>query len=462
MITVVLLAGGSGNRLWPISVPDHPKQFLSLDQRETLFQKTLKRLNDFKNCELIAVCREEHRFLIAEQLNSSKFKWKIILEPAGRNTAPAVTLAAMASKEKTKLLVLPTDHLIEDEKVFYSSVMDAGDLAEKGYLVTFGVEPTYPAEEYGYIEKGKPIQNGFKVNNFIEKPPRKIAENLITSKHNFWNSGIFLFRSDIILREIKKFNMDVYKYSKESILNAQADLDFVRVQKASFLKCPKISLDKCVMENTNVARMFLLKAGWRDVGSWRSIWELSKKDTFENSVIGNAVIQSTRNTYIRSDHQKILAIGLEDLVIVSTQDALLISKKSETPFIPALLGKLKEKDTFYQKNIVFRPWGNFQVIEYGTGYIVKKILVKSNCRLSLQTHKHRAEHWVIVNGFAKVTKGDNKYELKKNESIYIPAGTVHRLENMGLTNLELIEIQTGSCLQESDIVRLDDDYGRTH
>jgi mannose-1-phosphate guanylyltransferase len=462
MITPVVLCGGSGTRLWPISRKQYPKQFISLINEKTLFQDTILRLpKEAKNP--IIVCNEEYRFLAAEQLRQiNKNSNEIILEPAIKNTAPAIALAALAAGENSLLLVLPADHVIENKKYFNKLVLDAIPLAESGKLVTFGVEPTEPHTGYGYIKIGEKYNTGYVVNHFLEKPSTDDAKQYFDSGEYYWNSGIFLLDASQYLEELNKFRPDIYIACKNSMLKKKSDLNFLRIDKESFDQCPSESIDYAVMENTKEAVMIPINTGWNDVGSWSSLWDIATKDDNGNVVHGDVITHNTTNSFIRSDDKMVTVIGLNNLVVASTKDVVMIASKDSSQDVSLIAKQLKDlkRTESEEHREVYRPWGKYDLIDYGNRYQVKKITVAPGAALSLQKHRYRAEHWIVVIGTAKVTKGDEILLVNENESVYIPIGVVHALENPDKVDLELIEIQSGSYLGEDDIVRLQDRYGR--
>jgi len=463
MIKAVILAGGSGTRLWPLSRAGHPKQFLTLDGKETMLQSTLRRLKGLNIESSITICNEDHRFFVAEQLREIKNIGSIILEPEGRNTAPAIALAALSVDDDPLLLILPADHVIRNEGAFTKVVTEAISLAEEGKLVTFGIVPDEAHTGYGYIKKGAKDGVGFIVDAFVEKPSAEIAQDYLNSGNYVWNSGMFLFKASRYLEELQKFRPEIYRVCKLSFDDAKDDLDFVRVNKNTFEACDSESIDYAVMENTADAVVVPMDAGWSDLGSWSSLWEISKKDSDGNFSEGDVIIHSTNNSYVRSDDKLVAVIGVDDLVVVSTKDAIMIAHKDQTEKVKSIADKLKQES---RKELelpreVYRPWGKYDSIDVGERHHVKRITVNPGAKLSVQMHHHRAEHWTVVSGSAKVTNGDKSFLLSENESTYIPIGVVHALENPGKMPLELIEIQTGSYLAEDDIVRFSDIYGRT-
>ena len=457
------MAGGSGTRLWPLSRASHPKQFLPLHGDDTMLQATVKRLAKLDVQSSVTICNEEHRFFVAEQLREIDKLGSIILEPVGRNTAPAIALAAFSVEDDPLLLVLAADHVIKNEAAFTRAVCDAVPLAESGKLVTFGIEPNEPHPGYGYIKKGDKKGDGFDVEQFVEKPSFELAQDYVISGNYYWNSGIFLFKASKYLEELKNFRPDIYEACESSMADMQADLDFLRVNKVKFESCPSESADYAVMEKTKDAVVVPLDAGWSDIGSWSSLWDISEKDGNGNVAHGDVILHDSSNSYVRTDGKLVAAIGVDDLVIVSTKDALMVSHKDSAQHIKVIVDQLKTNSRIECElhREVFRPWGKYDLIDIGEHYKAKRITVKPGAKLSVQMHNHRAEHWIVISGEAKVTNGDKTFLLSENESTYIPVGVVHALENLGKVELELIEVQSGSYLGEDDIVRFEDVYGRS-
>lgn len=456
------MAGGSGSRLWPLSRAAYPKQFLPLIGKETPFQTTLNRLTDLDIESSTIICNEEHRFFVAEQLREIDKSGNIILEPEGKNTAPAIALAAMTLKEDSLLLVLSADHDIKNEKAFTETVLKAIPLAEEGKLVTFGVKPTDPKTGYGYIERGKKTNAGYYVKSFKEKPSAEKAEEFFNSGEHYWNSGMFLFKTSTYLEELKKFRPDIYDICKKSITECSQDVDYLRPNKDLFALCPNESIDYAVMEKTNKAVVVQMHADWCDIGSWASLWELSNKDSSGNFVEGDVMVFGSNNSYIRSDEKLVAAIGVNDLIIISTKDAVLVSHKDDSQctklVTQELIDHARSEWEFHRE--VHRPWGKYDSIDMGNRHQVKRITVKPGAKLSVQLHRHRSEHWIVVSGVARVTNNGKTFDLNANEHTYIAAETIHALENIGEDDLEIIEVQTGSYLGEDDIERISDIYGR--
>ncbi len=464
MIKAVIMAGGSGTRLWPLSRAAHPKQFLALHGDDTMLQATFKRLDGLDIQSSVTICNEEHRFFVAEQLREIDRLGSIILEPVGRNTAPAIALAAFSLPEYDDplLLVLAADHVIQDEAAFTKTVMDAIPLAESGKLVTFGIVAHEPNTGYGYIKKGESQGPGFAVDAFVEKPSLDVAKEYLESGNYLWNSGMFLFKASRYLEELKKHRPDIYESCQLSMDGISKDNDFLRVNEAAFDACPSDSIDYAVMEKTDDAGVVPMDAGWSDIGSWSSLLDISDKDGNGNATSGDVMLHESHNSYVRSDGKLVAAVGVNDLVIVSTKDVLVVAHKDSVQDVKAVAQHLKaESRTEWEHHReVYRPWGKYDSIDTGDKYQAKRITVKPGAKLSVQMHHHRAEHWVVVSGIAKVTNGDDEFLLSENESTYIPQGAIHALENPGDTNLEIIEVQSGSYLGEDDIVRFSDIYGR--
>ncbi|SDR14485.1 mannose-1-phosphate guanylyltransferase [Pseudomonas grimontii] len=464
----VILSGGMGSRLWPLSRQLNPKQFLSLvDTDLSLLQATIQRLEGLDIRTPRLVCNEEHRFLAAEQLRKLGLEdANILLEPVGRNTAPAVALAALQATAGGKdplLLILPADHTIKDVGAFQASISSAIPLALDGKLVTFGVVPTYPETGYGYIEKGERVgECGFHVTRFVEKPDLVLAEQYLLANAFFWNSGMFLFRASRYLEELEKFRPQILSVCIEALKNGTQDSSFTRVDRALFAACPEDSIDYAVMERTDEAVMVAMDAGWSDIGSWSALSDTFAKDAEGNVFKGDVLAQNTFNTYVHANSRLIATVGVEDLVIVETNDAILVAHKDQVQDVKKIVERLKQSDRheYVNHREVYRPWGMYDSIDKGQRYQVKRITVQPGAKLSVQMHHHRAEHWIVVSGTAKVTNGEKTYLVTENQSTYIPIGQVHALENPGVIPLELIEVQSGSYLGENDIVRFEDKYGR--
>ena len=428
-----------------------------------MLQSTVKRLSNLDIQSLVTICNETHRFFVAEQLREIDKLGSIILEPASRNTAPAIALAALSLKDDPLLLVLAADHVVQDEGAFTRAVSAAVPLAESGKLVTFGVNPNEPHTGYGYIKRGENVGSGYSVDRFVEKPPFKLAQDYVNSGNYFWNSGIFLFKASKYLEELKNFRPDIYEACQSSAVNMKKDLDFMRIDKAKFESCPSESADYAVMEKTKDAVVMPLDAGWSDIGSWSSLWDISEKDDNGNVSHGDVMLHDSNNSYVRTEGKLVAAIGVDDLVIVSTKDAVMVSHKDRVQDIKVIVEQLQTNSRIESELHceVYRPWGKYDLIDVGEHHQTKRITVKPGAKLSVQMHNHRAEHWIVVSGEARVTNGDKTFLLSENESTYIPVGVVHALENPGKEALELIEVQSGSYLGEDDIVRFEDNYGRS-
>ncbi|HIE1126546.1 TPA: mannose-1-phosphate guanylyltransferase/mannose-6-phosphate isomerase, partial [Escherichia coli] len=445
MIIPIIMAGGSGTRLWPLSRSLYPKQFLSLINENSLLQETLKRLDGLNCLPPVIVSNNEHRFIVAEQLRQFGVDdFQIILEPVGRNTAPAVALAALKSLElhgDHHMLVLAADHAIQDIEAFHAAVLAAEQESVDNKLVTFGIVPTKPETGYGYIKKGEQVKNSvFKVNSFVEKPDLETAKNYLEQKCYLWNSGMFMFKASVYLDELKKFRPDILAACKESLSSASTDLDFIRLNSDVFAECPDESIDYAVMEKTQDCVVIPLDADWSDIGSWTSLWEISEKDEHENVSHGDVINYNSRNNYIYSEGSLISTVGVNNLIIVQTKDALLVAQQDNVQDIKKIVEILKKqkRSEHISHREVYRPWGRYDSVERGDRYQVKRITVKPGECLSTQMHHHRAEHWVVVAGTAKVTCGERTFFVTENESTFIPIGTVHTLENPGKIPLEVI------------------------
>ena len=472
MITPVILSGGAGTRLWPLSRELYPKQLLPLTGTRTMLQQTLLRLEGLAAGAPVVVCNEAHRFLVAEQLRQLKIEpHATLLEPFGRNTAPAIALAAHAALKGLAappeapgplLLVLPADHVIRDIAAFHTAVRAAVAAAEAGQLATFGIVASAPETGYGYIERGAPSGTAFRIARFIEKPDSERAREFVASGHYYWNSGMFLFRARRYLQELERFAPEMARICEQAFRGARADLDFTRIDAALFEACPADSIDYAVMEKTAEAVVVPLNAGWSDVGSWSSLHAASDADAHGNVTHGDVISEDTQGSYLYSQSRLVAAVGLKDHVVVETKDAVLVAPKDRVQDVKKLVARLKERKRTEHAlhREVFRPWGSYDSLESGPRFQVKRLKVKPGATLSLQMHHHRAEHWVVVAGTARITRGDEVFLLEENQSTYIPIGVKHRIENPGMIPLEIIEVQSGSYLGEDDIVRFEDAYGR--
>jgi mannose-1-phosphate guanylyltransferase / mannose-6-phosphate isomerase len=471
MIFPVILSGGSGVRLWPLSRAMYPKQLLSLFSDRTMLQDTALRVASVGDVgPVTCVCNEEHRFLVAEQLREAGADGvTVVLEPFGRNTAPAAAVAALLIAERrpgSLMLIMPADHVIADIDAFVEAIARGRESAEKGNLVTFGIVPVAPETGYGYIrvspEDGKRGEV-CPVLEFVEKPVRAKAEQYLASGNYFWNSGIFLFQPEAYLRELESSAPGIFAACKEALRLSKRDLDFLRLDPDAFAASPSDSIDYAVMEKTLRAVVVPLDAGWSDVGAWSSLWGVQKRDEAGNVKRGDVVVHDVRNCYVHSTSRLVAAVGLDDHVIVETADAVLVASKDRVQDVKAIVEELKRqnRDEPMIHRRVYRPWGSYETVDEGTRFKVKRITVRPGASLSLQLHHHRAEHWIVVTGTAMVTVDDRKILLEENQSTYIPLGARHRLENHGENPLELIEVQSGDYLGEDDIVRLEDIYGRT-
>ena len=473
-IIPVILSGGIGSRLWPLSRSSLPKQYLKLqeDNENTLLQNTYLRLLGIKDLQNpLIICNEAQRFLVAEQMREINVTpQSIVLEPFGRSTAPAIALSALMALEHKKvdpiLLILSADHEINNKKKFQEIISEGIKHAEGERLVTFGVSPTKAETGYGYIEALENLDGNCRVSRikkFIEKPSKELADKFLKDKHYFWNSGIFLFKASVILKELKRFFPEIVDYCSKSLSQNKKDLDFRRINSEFFKLCPNVSIDIAVMEKSSLGSIIPLNnVGWSDIGNWETIWERSEKDIHGNTLTGNTYVKNTKNCYLRSENRLIVGLGIRDLIIIETNDALLVTNKESTQLVKDIVNELSKsnfKEVEFSKK-VHRPWGNFISIENGKSWQVKRLEIRPGQSLSLQLHKHRAEHWVVVNGIAKVEINGKESFLKKNESIFVGVGKKHRLSNPSSNPLIIIEVQSGSYLGEDDIKRFEDKYGR--
>ena len=468
MILPVILAGGSGTRLWPLSRYQYPKQLLALSGQDSLLQRTVLRLQGLEGAASpLVVCNEKHRFFVAEQfLRMDVVPFSIVLEPMGKNTAPAVAVAAikaLAQGEDPVLLVLPADHHIKDKQGFQNAAAIGETLAEQGRLITFGVVPHAPETGYGYIKKGANFAKGaYVLVEFVEKPDLATAEQYLASGNYLWNSGMFMFKASVVLAELEKHAPEIVKACQQAVTEGQEDLDFFRLEAQAFDQSPSISIDYAVMEKTAQGVVFPLDIGWDDLGSWESLWQTGEKDGDSNVLVGDVTTVETTNSYLHSTKRMLAAVGVSDLVVVETSDAVLVANRNKVQNVKQVVEELRrnQREEAVSHKKVYRPWGSYESIEVSHRFQVKLITVKPGAKLSLQRHYHRAEHWVVVSGTAIATRDGEEITLHEDQSTYIPLGVVHRLENPGKIPLELIEVQSGAYLGEDDIVRLDDVYGR--
>jgi mannose-1-phosphate guanylyltransferase len=473
-IIPVIMCGGSGTRLWPLSRAQFPKQFLPLVNDTSMLQDTLARLPSQHQAPVF-ICNEDHRFLVAEQVKQVNCdKATILLEPKGRNTAPAVALAALNALTDNKgalLLVLAADHVIKETEKFHQAISVATVAAAEGKLVTFGIVPTHAETGYGYIQKGskqdrqqnsQQANDTYQVAKFVEKPNAETAQGYLESGDYLWNSGMFLFKASRYIEELEKFRPDILSACRASMAKVEKDLDFTRPDRESFLQCADESIDYAVMEKTEDAIVVPLDAGWSDVGSYSALWEVCQQDAQHNVIKGDVIAHDTSNSYIHSQNKLIATLGVDNLVVVDTPDAVLVASKDKVQNVKEIVNEMKAKkrseSTIHRE--VYRPWGKYDSVDHGERFQVKRITVNPGAKLSVQMHHHRAEHWIIVSGTAKITLDEKTFFLSENQSTYIPIGVVHALENPGKLPLEMIEVQSGSYLGEDDIVRLEDRYGR--
>ena len=468
MILPIIMAGGTGSRLWPLSRELFPKQFQKLYGQTTMLQATVLRLQGLECLPPLVICNEEHRFIVAEQLRQiGQLDHNIILEPTGKNTAPAIALAAIyAAKYENNpaLLVLAADHVVLNEEAFRAAVVQAQVPVKQDKLVTFGIVPQSPETGYGYIkyDPNAGEQSGFIVEQFVEKPDLATAKAYLENGNYLWNSGMFAFKAQNYLNELKNHRPDIYSACSNAMQNVDIDLDFIRINKESFFDCPAESIDYAVMEKTTNAVVIAMDVGWSDVGAWSSLWEVSDKDKDDNVITGDVLTVDSHHNYIFAETGLIATVGLDNTIVVQTKDAVLVASKDKSQEVKRIVNQLKaaKRQEHSVHREVYRPWGKYDSIDSGHRYQVKCITVKPSERLSVQMHHHRAEHWIVVSGTAKVIVDGHEKLVTENESVYVPLGATHCLENPGKVDLEMIEVQVGSYLGEDDIVRFEDRYGR--
>ncbi|SDE28196.1 mannose-1-phosphate guanylyltransferase/mannose-6-phosphate isomerase [Rhodospira trueperi] len=465
----VVLSGGAGSRLWPMSRALYPKQFLPLASDETMVQATARRVTGPGFAPPIAICNEEHRFLLAEQMRAVEITpAAILLEPEGRNTAPAATVAALAVAEQDPegvVLLLPSDHVIADPEAFRAAVTTAAAAARQGYLVTFGITPNRPETGYGYIRVGGHLDGvvGARgVDRFVEKPDRATAEQYLAEGDYLWNGGMFAFTAETFLAEMERLHPETVTAARAALSEGRDDLDFRRLASAPFARTVSQSIDVAVMERTDRAAVVPVSMGWNDVGAWNALWDIGERDEAGNVLHGDVMVSETRDCYVRSEGPMVATVGLTDAVVVATDDAVLVAPRDRAEAVKDIVGRLNAADRPQGRlhSTVFRPWGSYRGIDQGERFQVKQIMVRPGERLSLQMHHHRAEHWIVVEGTARVTRDGENFLLHENQSTFIPLGVTHRLENPGKLPLRIIEVQSGAYLGEDDIVRFEDTYGR--
>lgn len=471
LIHPVILSGGSGTRLWPLSRALYPKQLMPLVGESSLLQDTLLRVAEGDRFAApVLICNDEHRFLVGEQLRTKDISARqILLEPIGRNTAPAACVAALQlaeSQPEACLLLLPSDHHIADTAGFQRAVDTAAKAAAEGWLVTFGIAPDRPETGYGYIQQGEalaPLEGCHQVARFVEKPDLKTAQGYLDAGGYAWNSGMFLFRADRLLEEMERLQPDIVAAARDALEKSEQDLDFRRLDHEAFAAAPSISIDYAVMEKTERAAVVPVDIGWTDVGSWDALWQISDRDDAGTHHQGDVIAVDCRDSYLRSEHRLVAAVGVEDLVVIETADAVLVCPRDRAQDIRQVVDKLKTDDRseHLHHTRVYRPWGSYQGIDASEGFQAKRLIINPGASISLQRHRHRAEHWVVVRGIAEVTRDDEIFTLEVNQSTYIPLGAMHRLRNPGKEPLHIVEVQSGDYLGEDDIERFEDNYGRS-
>ncbi|MGF1607971.1 MAG: mannose-1-phosphate guanylyltransferase/mannose-6-phosphate isomerase [Kiloniellales bacterium] len=470
-VTPVILSGGSGTRLWPLSRASYPKQLMALTGESSLLLQTAARVADpARFAPPLVICNAEHRFLVAEQLlEGGLAPQALVLEPVGRNTAPAACIAALLVAKQDPaglLLLLPSDHHIADGDGFRAAARTAAEAAAAGWMVTFGVKPQRPETGFGYIQVGEALAapaGAHQVARFVEKPDRATAEDYLAGGQHLWNSGMFLFRADRFVEELERFQPAMLEACRAALAQAQKDLDFLRLDEKAFAASPSDSIDYAVMEKTGRAAVVPVDIGWSDVGSWQSLWEISARNAEGNVLSGDVIAVDSRNSYLQSKDRLLAAVGVDDLVVVTTKDAVLVCHRDKAQDIKAIVDRLKgaEREEYQNPARVNRPWGSYQSIDTDAGFQAKRLVIKPGASISLQRHRHRAEHWVVVQGVAEVTRDDEVFTLQVNQSVFIPLGAVHRLRNPGSEPLTIVEVQCGDYLGEDDIERFEDVYGRT-
>ncbi len=464
-ITPVILSGGQGTRLWPLSRSDKPKQFIPLTSNTSLFEETAQRCDGYDGfADKIIICSQAHRFLIKKLLSKEQLQSAhIIMEPCGRNTAAAIAIAALAAKTPDDiLLIMPSDHFIPDNNAFYKDIEKALPLAADGHLVTFGIQPTSAHTGFGYIQAGEATGNGFAIKAFHEKPDAQKAQTYLEQGGFYWNAGIFMAKAGMLMGELEKHASDILDQTREAWDKRQDDLGDTLINPESFAKVRSDSIDYAIAEKTDRAAVIPTSFDWNDLGHWKSLWSASEKDAHNNAAQGTVYTHDVKNSYLRSDGPVLGVLGLDNVIAVAMKDAVFIAAKDRSEDIKHLVSDMKfsQQMQIHENPFTMRPWGSYEIMDEKPGFKVKKLIIDPECRLSLQKHEHRSEHWVVVKGTATITRGSEIFDLKANESVYIPCGTVHRLENKQAEPLEIIEVQTGDYLGEDDIIRLEDDYNR--